>query len=160
MLAAQKVANLLTASNALQTQLGALAAAAGQPVPTVHSGQVVVTSATQDMGDKSMQLTYPRICLYASGLKNTRAEKALTLSGTVSVTGEVWASANLVQQADTWIHFYVEAFTLLLRQNAGDWGDGFFFSGVYEVAFQPPKTGGLGYVESAKVICALNVSQR
>ena len=72
---------------------------------------------------------------------------------------ELWASANLLQETDQWIHFYVEAMTDILRQNIGDWGDGIFFSGAYEVQFQPPKVGGFGWVESAKVTCNLNVSR-
>jgi hypothetical protein len=81
------------------------------------------------------------------------------LSGTISVTADVWASGNLISETDQWIHYYVEAVTDILRQNIGDWGDGMFFSGMYEVQLQAPKVGGFGYVESAKVTCSLNVSQ-
>jgi hypothetical protein len=49
--------------------------------------------------------------------------------------------------------------TDILRQSIGDWGDGIFFSGVYDVQFQAPKVGGFGYVESAKVTCSVNVSR-
>ncbi len=111
------------------------------------------------MGDKSLQFTYPRICLYSTGLKNTHTEKFRSLSGTISVIAEVWASGNLLQNTDKWIHFYVEAVTNILRQNIGDWGDGMFFSGTYDVQFQPPKAGGFGFVESAKVTCNVNVSR-
>jgi len=76
-----------------------------------------------------------------------------------AVIAEVWASGNLVNDTDQWIHFYVEAVTDILRQNIGDWGDGIFFSGIYDVQFQPPKSGGVGFVQSAKVSCNLNVSR-
>ena len=72
---------------------------------------------------------------------------------------EIWASGNLVTETDQWIHFYVEAMTNILRQNIGDWGDGIFFSGIYDVQFQTPKAGGFGYVEAAIVTCSLNVSR-
>jgi hypothetical protein len=49
--------------------------------------------------------------------------------------------------------------TSVLRGQIGDWGNGIFFSGMYEVQFQPPKSGGLGYVQSAKVTLIFNVSQ-
>ncbi|MGH9619657.1 MAG: hypothetical protein ACRD45_08120 [Bryobacteraceae bacterium] len=110
------------------------------------------------MGDDNVQLTYPRICIYPWTVKNTKAEKFRSFSGTVSVVAEIWASGDLVQQIDEWIHFYVEAYTLLLRENTGDWKDGVFFSGIYDVQFQSPKAGGLGFVESAKVTCVLNAS--
>lgn len=158
-LAAQKVSNLLTINNALAVQIAAIAASCNQTVPTISAGQVLLSSASPDMGDKNLQLTYPRVCLYSSGLKNLQTEKFRTLSGTVAVVAEIWASGNLASDVDQWIHFYVESVTELLRANIGDWSDGIFFSGIYDVQFQQPKAGGLGFVESAKVTCNLNVSR-
>jgi len=157
-LAAQKVLNLLTGNNALQQQIAAIASSTNSVVPPITTSQIVLSSASADLADKNIQLTYPRVCIYSSGLKNTQLEKFRSLSGTVAVVSEVWASGNLVSEADQWIHYYVEAATELLRKNIGDWGDGFFFSGVYDVQFQPPKAGGIGFVESAKITCNLNVS--
>ena len=156
-LAAQKLAGLLTNNNALEAQITALV----DPlvVPTISPTQVLLSSAAPDIGDKNVQLTYPRVCLYSSGLKNTHAEKFMSLSGTVSVATEIWSSGNLVTDTDRWIHFYVEAVSSIYRQNAGDLGDGFYFSGVYDVQFQPPKAGGLGFSQSAKITCVLNISQ-
>lgn len=159
LLAAQKLLNLLTGTNALQQQLAAIASAANSNVPSIAAGQVVLSSVSPDIADKSLQLSYPRICLYSSGLKNTQIEKFRSLSGTLAVIAEIWASGNLVDDTDQWIHFYVEAMTEILRQNIGDWGDGVFFPGVYDVQFQTAKPGGFGYVQSAKVTCSLTVSR-
>ena len=158
-LAAQKLSDLLTNRNTLQEQIAAIAASCNAVVPAISSAQVLLSSAAPDIGDKNIQLTYPRVCLYSNTAKNLQTEKFRSLSGTIAVVAEVWASANLVTDIDRWIHFYVEALTEVLRQNLGDWGDGFFFSGVYDVQFQAPKTGGLGFVQSAKVTCTLNVSR-
>lgn len=159
LLAAQKLANILTADDALQQQIEALASLGNVNIPAVTTNQVVLSSAPPDIGDKNIQLTYPRVCLYSSALKNTHIEKFKTLSGTVSVVTEIWASGNLVTDTDQWIHFYVEAVTELYRQNIGNLNDGVYFSGVYEVQFQAPKAGGLGFSQAAKVTCSLNVSQ-
>jgi hypothetical protein len=159
MLASQKLAGLLTINNALQQQISSLADTAGLRVPSITAQQVVLSSAAPDIGDKNVQLTYPRVCLYSSVLKNTHAEKFRTLSGTVSVVTEIWASGNLVSDTDSWIHFYVEAVTEIYRRAAGDLLDGFYFSGEYDVQFAPPKAGGVGFSQSAKVTCILNVSQ-
>lgn len=158
LLAAQKMANLLTNTNLLTTQISQIAADNSVNIPAIAPTQVFLSSATPDIGDLRAQMTYPRVCIYSDTIKNTKIEKYRSLSGTVGVTTEVWASANLVQQTDQWIHYYVEALTLVLRQNTGDWQDGLFFSGIYTVQFQPPKAGGLGYVQSAKVTCSLGVS--
>lgn len=159
LLAAQKLSDLLTGTNALQQQLTAIASATNSTVPSIAADQVVLSSAGPEIADRSLQISYPRICLYSSGLKNTQVEKFRSLSGTLLVVAEIWASGNLVNESDQWIHFYVEAMTEILRQNIGDWGDGVFFSGIYDVQFQPAKAGGLGYIQSAKVTCSLTVSR-
>lgn len=159
MLAAQKISDLLTGENALQGKIKALAALSNLTLPDIISSRVVLSSVSVEVADKDYQLTYPRISLYSTSIKNTQIEKFRSLSGTVSVTAEIWASANLLDEADYWIHFYVEGMTEILRQNIGDLGDGMFFSGAYEVHFQQPKVGGFGWVESAKVTCDLNVSR-
>jgi hypothetical protein len=158
-LAAQKILNLLTSGNALQQEIGNIASSNNAIIPLITPAQVVLNSAAPDMADKDLELTYPRICLYSAGVKNTQLEKFRSLSGTVSVVAEVWASGNLISETDQWIHYYAEAMTNILRQNIGDWGDGIFFSGMYDVQLQAPKVGGIGYVESAKVTCVLNVSR-
>lgn len=158
-LAAQKLSGLLTNEDVLEQTINALAASSGVTLPGITSTAVVLSSASAEIADKDFQLTYPRICLYSTAVKNTQIEKFRSLSGIVSVTAELWASANLLQDTDQWIHFYVEAMTDILRQSIGDWGDGIFFSGMYDVQFQPPKVGGFGYVESAKVTCNVNVSR-
>lgn len=158
LLAAQKIVALLNAANALGDEIEALASANSVPLPGISPAQIVLSSADPNLGDDNVQLTYPRICIYPWTVKNARTEKFCSFSGTVSVVAEIWASGVLVQQIDQWIHFYVEAYTAILRQNTGAWGDGIFFSGIYDVQFQGPKAGGFGFVESAKITCALSVS--
>lgn len=158
-LAVQKLLDLLTIRQTLQQQIAAIATSCNTQVPAITPTQVLLSSAGPDIGDKNIQLTYPRVCLYSGGSKNLQTEKFRSLSGTVTVIAEIWASGNLVTDTDQWIHFYVEAVTEVLRQNIGDWGDGIFFPGSYDVQFQPPKAGGIGFVESAKVTCNVNVSR-
>lgn len=159
LLASQTLASLLTADEALATEIANLASATGLNIPSITADQVVLSSASPDIGDKSIMLTYPRVCLYSSALKNTLAEKFKSLSGTLSVVTEIWASGNLVSDTDQWIHFYVEAVTEIYRGNTGDLGNGLYFAGAFDVQFQPPKAGGIGFSQSAKVTCVLNVSQ-
>lgn len=159
LLASQKLLNLLTANDAIGQQILAIGQSCNLIVPPVSPVQVVLTSAGPKIGDLDAQLTYPRICIYSGALRNTHLEKFRSMSGTVALTAEVWASDDLVTNSDVWIHFYVEALTSILRTNVGDWGDGFCFSGAFDVQFQAPQTGGLGFVVSAKVSVALTVSR-
>ena len=158
LLAAQTFSKLLTTGNALQQQISTVSAALNVDIPLITSEQVLLSSASVDLADLSLQLTYPRVCIYSSGTKNTQMEKFRSFSGTVSIIAEIWASANLLTQAEQWIHFYVDGVSEILRKNIGDWGNGMFFPGSYDVQFQPPKAGGLGYTESAKLSFNLSVS--
>jgi hypothetical protein len=157
-LAVQKLISILTTGNALQQTLAAIEATAQVQVPVISTTQIVASSAAPDLADNNLQMSYPRVCVYTNGIQNKQIEKFRSFSGTLTVVVEIWASANLLTQTDQWIHFYIEAVTELLRSNIGDWGNGFFFSGKYDVQFQPPKAGGFGFVESSKLTITLNVS--
>lgn len=158
LLAAQKVSDLLTVNGALQQALSTFNTTFNLNIPTIPAGSVVLSSASANLADLSMQLTYPRVCVYASALKNSQLEKYRPLSGTISVVADVLTSADLVDDTDQWIHFYVEALTGLLRKNLGDWGDGVFFPGTYDVQFSPPKAGGLGFLMLARVTMTMVIS--
>jgi hypothetical protein len=75
MLAAEKLSSLLITGNALGLQIGTIASSANQNVPDIPASQIVLSSATPDMGDRNLQFTYPRVCLYSTGLKNLQTEK-------------------------------------------------------------------------------------
>jgi hypothetical protein len=160
LLAAQKFADLLRLNDALAQTVATLAQTAGIFVPQLNTSQVVLTSANREIGDREIQFAYPRVVLYSSQIRNLQREKFRSFSGGIAVVAEIWSTSNLVQESDQWIHYYVEALTSILRNNIGDWGDGFIFSGIYDVQLQPPKLGGLGYLELAKLTLSLDVSLR
>lgn len=143
----------------MQQEVTALNESCNTNVPVIETTQIMLSSAPQDMADRDIQLSYPRVCLYSAGIKNAQTEKFMSLSGELAAVADVWASGDLISDVDQWIHFYVEAVTNVLRKNIGDWGDGVFFSGVYNVQFQPPKAGGLGFVQMARVNFNLHVSR-
>jgi hypothetical protein len=158
LLATQKLRDRLTAGDALSEIISASAEAAGWSLPTIPSAQVFTSAASQAISDDTLQLTYPRVCIYSTGISNLQAEKFRSFSGQVALTAEVWASADLVTEVDEWIHIYVGSVTEVLRKNIGDWGDGMFYGGAYDVQFQAPKHGGLGFVEVAKLNLTIHAS--
>jgi hypothetical protein len=158
-LAVQKISDLLIRGSALQQEITAISNSCGLNVPPIDAAQILLSSASQDMNDRDVQFTYPRICLYTAGVKNGQLEKFRSLSGSLTAVADVWASGNLIGDIDQWIHFYVEAVTNILRNNIGDWGDGVFFPGVYDVQFQSPRVGGLGFAQVARISFNLNVSR-
>jgi hypothetical protein len=111
-----------------------------------------------EMADKNAQLTYPRVCLYSTQVKNLQTQKFCSFSGSVMLVADVWFSGTLLTQAATGLHYYVEAVASILRANQGAWGGGFYFGGLYDVQLQPPKAGGFGFVEFARISCAVDVN--
>lgn len=158
-LVAQKISNLLTEGSALQQEITKLNDSCNTNVPMIETTQIILSSVSQDMDDRNIQLSYPRVCLYSSGIKNTQAEKFRSLSGWLAGVADIWTSGDLLGDVHQWTHFYVEAFTNVLRKNIGDWEDGIFFAGVYDAQFQPPKVGGLGFVQMARITFNLNISR-
>jgi hypothetical protein len=158
-LTAQKFAALLTTSSAIETQVASLSASSGVNVPIIPASHVYLSSAPAGMAELQQQLGYPRISVFSTKLKNTQAEKFRSLSGSVTVTAEIAATGDLLADVDTWIHFYVEAITAILRQNRGDWGDGVFFSGAFDIDVQPPKPGASGFLQLARVNFDVGVSR-
>lgn len=159
LMAVQKASNLLTGNSALANALADINASSGANIPIIQAAQVVLSSVANDVGDIDTRLGYPRICLYCAGLKNSQLEKFCSFSGSVNATADIWTSGNFVTDTDRWIHYYVGTVSALLMASAGDWGDGFFFTGVYDVQFQPPKTGGIGFVQLARLRFDLMVTQ-
>ena len=158
-LAAKKLAALLTTSSAIQHQISSMSAENGVDIPLIGPDQVFLSSAPADMADLQQELGYPRISVFSTKVKNTQIEKFRTLSGTVIVSAEIAATADLLSDVDTWIHYYVEAITNILRENRGDWGDGIFYSGAYDVDVQAPKTGAGGFLQIARINFEVGVSR-
>ena len=159
LLAPQKVVDLLLTDSALSNAIAAAAEQNEVLVPNINAEQVLLSSSPPDLGDLVNQFSYPRICLYSAAVKNSHIEKFRTLSGSIAVVAEIWSSGNFLTDTGRWVHFYVDAFTTLLGDNIGDWGDGVFFPGTFDIQFQQPKRGGFGFLEMAKITCNLTVSR-
>ncbi len=158
LLAAQTFLTKLTSGNALEQKITSTTAGLTIAVPAITAEQVLLSSAPPGLGDDNLALSYPRVCIYSSGLRNTQLEKFRSFSGQVAVVAEIWASDDLITNADQWIHFYVESVAEILQEAVGDWGNGLFYPGSYDVQFDPPKAGGIGFVESAKLSFNLEAS--
>ena len=90
-LAVQKVSNLLVEGLALQQEVTALNESCNTNVPVIETTQIMLSSAPQDMADRDIQLSYPRVCLYSAGIKNAQTEKFMSLSGELAAVADVWA---------------------------------------------------------------------
>ena len=154
-----RLADILNADAAYAKAILTAAEVNQLAVPGIEASQILLSSAAPDLSDLVNQSSYPRICLYSGGFRNDHLEKFRSLSGSLAVIAEIWTSGNFVNDTDRWIHFYVDAFTTLVGNNIGDWGDGLYFPGPFEIQFQQPKRGGFGFTQMAKITCTLAVSR-
>lgn len=159
LLAPQKIVDLLLAGASFARAVEESAQENVLMVPPIADSQITISSASPELADLVNQFTYPRMCIYSGALRNEQVEKFRSLSGSITVTSEIWSSGNMLSDTDRWIHFYVDAFTRVMGNAIGDLGDGFFFPGKFDIQFQQPKRGGFGYLQMAKISCNLLVSR-
>ena len=157
--AAQKVAALFTNNSAIESEVNSIATGSSYTVPVIPASQVYLTSTPINMADVQQQLAYPRISVFCSRLVNQHREKFRSLSGTLGITVEIAATADLIDLVENWMHYYVEGVSNILRRGAGDMGDGMFFPGTYQVDVQLAQIGGSGFMQLAQVTCELSVSR-
>ena len=155
----QRITQLLNSNTGLAPWIENIQITSGLRLPLISPSSIVVSLASADMLDKVQQVSYPRIAVYTAKIENTLREKFRTVSGTATAAIAISVSSDAIQQAENNMHFYIEAVTDILSQNTGDWGNGLFFGGAYDVQLQPPKAGGIGFVQTATVSCAVNVSR-
>ena len=151
--------NQMQAETGLPYTVAAVADRENTALAAITVSQIVSQHAAADLLEKSVGAQYPRVHLYCEKITNQLKEKFRTFSGTVRLVAEVRASQDRVENLEPSLLLYVDAVTDVLDSHRGDWGEGFFFTGGYEVTFSPMKHGGKNFIQSAKISFDLNASQ-
>jgi hypothetical protein len=89
---------------------------------------------------------------------NLLREKFRTFSGTAEMVIEFRTSQDQLDDMQPNLQSYVDAVTEVLDSNRGDWGDGVFFAGAYEVAFGGVKHGGRNFLQIGKISFVVQIS--
>ena len=156
--ATHKLAGILAASNGVPAAVEALTSQQGVTLPQIGAQQIVAQNVGPDIAEKSVISKYPLIYVYCSKLVNDLREKFRTFSGDAQMSAEARVSQDRLDSLESNLHVYVDAITSVLDGNRGDWGDGFFYGGGYEVTFSKVKHGGRNFLQTAEVSFALEVS--
>lgn len=156
---AQKVVDLLADASGLAAAVASLTTDSGVDLPAIPASQVVAQNTAAETLEKSAGAAYPAVHVYCERLKNELREKFRTFSGKARLVAEVRASQDRQEGLEPRVQLYVEAVTQVLDANRGDWGQGMFFTGGYEVAFGPVRHGGKNFLQTAKVTFEVDVSQ-
>jgi hypothetical protein len=154
----QKVVGVLAAGSGLSAVLEALNIQQGVRLPRVTPQQIIAQNVTPEVSDQSTVDNYPLIYVYCTKVVNQLREKFRTFSGEAQMMVEARVSQDRLDQIETNLQAYADAITQVLDDNRGDWGDGIFFNGEYEVTFGGVKHGGRNFIEIAKIAFALEIS--
>jgi hypothetical protein len=156
---AGKLAQLLAAADtgisAATAQLAADSGIALAPIPPEH---IVTQNVAFDLAERSQVVKYPVVYVYADRVRNTLTEKFRNFSGKVRTVAEVRVSQDQIEGIEDQVRLYVDAVTQVLDQNRGSWGQGAFFTGGYEVGYEPVRHGGKNFLQSAKVTLEVDMS--
>lgn len=154
----QKVLGVLAAPDGLPAAVEALNVQQGMKLPSITPQQIIAQNVTPDLSEQSSANNYPMVYVYCNKVVNLLREKFRAFSGETQMVVEARVSQDRLDQLETNLQAYVDAVTQVLDNNRGDWGDGVFFDGGYEVAFGGVKHGGRNFLQIAKVSFVLEIS--
>ncbi len=120
--------------------------------------QIFSQNVAQAVVEKSVDLQYPALFVYCDKLSNDLREKFRTFSGKVNLTIEVRVSQDRIEGLESLLQSYVDVVTRILDQNRGDWGNGMFYTGGYQVVFGQLAHGGRNLIQTGKITFELAVS--
>lgn len=150
---------VLVASGGVPETVAALAAEQASPLAAIAAHQVIAQNVAAELVERSTVTKYPIVCVYCNKIANVLREKFRTFSGDADMVIEARVSQDRLDNMESSTQLYVDAITQVLDSNRGDWGDGVFYSGGYEVSFGGVKQGGRNFIQIAKVTFALEISK-
>jgi hypothetical protein len=154
----KKLAGILASSNGVAAALAALSSQQGVALPAITPHQIIAQNVAPELSERSTVSKYPLIYVYCSKMVNDLREKFRKFSGDVQMVVETRVSQDRLDQIEAHLQAYVDAITEVLDNSRGDWGDGVFYGGGYEVAFGGVKQGGRNFIQIAKVSFAVEIS--
>lgn len=154
----QKLLGVLAADVGLPAAVEALVVQQGMTLPSIGPQQIIAQNVAPDVAEQSTVSKYPLVYVYCNKVANELREKFRAFSGDAQMVVEARVSQDRLDQIETNLQAYVDAITQVLDNSRGDWGDGVFFDGGYEVTFGGVKHGGRNFLQIAKVTFVLEIS--
>ena len=139
--------------------MGQLANDTGVSLAPVPPGHVVNQNVPVALAEKAAGSNYPVMYVYTDRVRNLLTEKFRNFSGKVRTVTEVRVSQDRIEGLENQLRLYVDAVTQVLDANRGSWGQGAFYTGGYEVNFDPVQQGGQGVMQIAKVSFEVDFSR-
>jgi hypothetical protein len=157
--ATAKVVAKITGPAGVNAGLGALTQSDREFAGLIDPAQVRAVNVAAELAERAAGVKYPSVNVYCEKLVNDLREKFRRFSGTAQMAIELRQSQDRLEGIQDRLELYVDATIEMLHGNRGDWGDGMFYSGQYEVGYGPVKQGGKNFTQMAKVSFEIGVSK-
>ena len=154
-----KVVQRVTGPAGVNAGLASLTHAELEFTGLVDASQVRVQNVAAEVAERALGVKYPAVNVYCEKIANGLREKFRSFSGTVQMAMELRHSQDRLEGLQDRLELAVDAAMQMLNRSRGDWGDGMFFGGTYEVTFGPVKQGGKNFIQVAKVTFEIGVSK-
>jgi hypothetical protein len=152
------VYGLLTSDTGLNSVLQAYRQAEGTDRPDDVSF-FSVQNTSPEIIERSTQTHYPAVLAYCDKLSNSLKEKFRTFSGNCRMVIEVRCSQDRLQGLERTLEQYTDAVCAVLDGARGDWQDGAFYTGGYDITYGAVRHGGKNFLQTAKVSFEVEISR-
>jgi hypothetical protein len=155
----QKTVALLSGDGGLSATAAEIALMSGVALPAITPPQIVAQNVSAEIVGQSSSPRYPVFHVYCERLTNSHQERFRVFSGEVGIAVEARVSQDRLDGLEDQLHGCVDAVTQALDENGGDWGDGVFYAGGYDVTYNQVKHGGRNFIQSAKITFTVVLSR-
>jgi len=139
-------------------QLITAPAGANAALAALSAAQIRAQNVAADLMERGEAVSYPSVNVYCEKLVNALTEQSRSFSGTARMVVEVRHSHDRLEGLQNALELYTDAVTAALGASRGDWGNGMFYAGGYEVSFTAAKHGGRNFIQTAKIALEIGVS--
>ena len=143
--------DLLTANPGVAGRVAERLRESNQPVTELAAPRVVEGYAAAELMDRAQGGPYPQISVYCERVRNSLREKFNRFSGTVDLVVEVRHSQDRLEELQPRTQMFSEAVVAVLDDARGDWAEGIYYTGEYEIKFEPVRHGGRNFLQVARV---------
>ena len=155
-----QVVEMLNAPAGLGFRVAEIAQRDSLAFGVAEAQRIISQNVAAELAERTAGAQYPALYVYCEKISNELREKFRTFSGKVKLSIEVRVSQDRLEAIDQQLGLYAEAITDVLDAKRGDWGQGMFYGGGYEVSFSAAKHGGKNFLQTAKVTFDVEVSVR
>jgi hypothetical protein len=154
-----KVIARITGPNGMNAGLAALTQADRALAAPLDIAHFRAQNAAAELAEAASGIQYPTVNVYCEKIVNSLTEKFRRFSGTVHMGVEIRHSQDRLDGLQDKLELYADAVANSLDGARGDWGDGIYYAGGYEISFGAVKRGGRHFVQPAKITFQIAVSR-